>query len=162
MQHMDKKSGVEPKQDRLVLELRRGILVLATLSQLDEAKYGYSLMQELANQGLEIEQGTLYPLLRRLEDKGLLASQWNVEGSRPRRYYQLSPAGAEVLDSLSYEWNELVAVMDDLLSPSKNEGYDESHRPVCRRSRKTLTSQAASRRQDGAALIAGRYLGWQG
>jgi len=119
---MDNKSGVEPKQDKLVLELRRGILVLATLSQLDEAKYGYSLMQELANRGLGIEQGTLYPLLRRLEDKGLLSSQWNVEGSRPRRYYQLSPAGAEVLDSLSYEWNELVAVMDDLLSPSKKEG----------------------------------------
>ena len=121
MHHMSKKSNVATPHDKLVLELRRGILVLATLSQLDEAKYGYSLMQEFSSHGLEIEQGTLYPLLRRLEDQGLLVSQWNVEGSRPRRYYQLSPNGAEVLRSLSQEWTDLVAVIDDLLSPSKAE-----------------------------------------
>ena len=86
---MSKNKGLAAKHDKLVLELRRGILVLATLSQLDEAKYGYSLMQELADQGLEIEQGTLYPLLRRLEYQELLESEWNVEGSRPRRYYHL-------------------------------------------------------------------------
>jgi DNA-binding PadR family transcriptional regulator len=117
---MTKKKSIEAKHDKLVLELRRGILVLATLSQLDEAKYGYSLMQELGSQGLEIEQGTLYPLLRRLEDQELLVSQWNVEGSRPRRYYQLSPTGAEVLKSLSKEWTDLVNVMDDLLSQTSS------------------------------------------
>ena len=108
MRYMSKENGVEAQRDKLVLELRRGILVLATLSQLDEAKYGYALMQDLANQGLEIEQGTLYPLLRRLENQGLLVSQWNVEGSRPRRYYQLSEIGAEVLKNLSHEWIDLV------------------------------------------------------
>ena len=121
MRDMSKKSDLETAHDKLVLELRRGILVLATLSKLGEAKYGYSLMQELATNGLDIEQGTLYPLLRRLEDQGLLESQWNVEGSRPRRYYQLSPDGVEVLRSLSQEWTGLVAVMDDLLSPSTKE-----------------------------------------
>jgi PadR family transcriptional regulator PadR len=119
---MDKKSEFEAKHKKLVLELRRGTLVLATLSQLGEAKYGYSLMQDLASRGMEIEQGTLYPLLRRLEDRGLLSSEWNVEGSRPRRYYQLSLAGAEVLATLSNEWHELVAVMDDLLLQWKMEG----------------------------------------
>lgn len=119
---MSKNKGLAAKHDKLVLELRRGILVLATLSQLDEAKYGYSLMQELADQGLEIEQGTLYPLLRRLEDQELLESEWNVEGSRPRRYYQLSSMGAEVLRSLSEEWIELVGVIDDLLYLRKKEG----------------------------------------
>lgn len=119
---MSKSKGIAAKHDKLALELRRGILVLATLSQLDEAKYGYSLMQELADQGLEIEQGTLYPLLRRLEDQELLESEWNVEGSRPRRYYQLSSTGAEVLRSLSEEWIELVGVMDDLLYLRKKEG----------------------------------------
>ena len=107
-------------KDKLMLELRRGILVLATLSRLGEAKYGYALIQELADHGLEIEQGTLYPLLRRLEEQGLLLSEWNVEGSRPRRYYQLSPAGAEVLRGLSKDWWRLVDIMAGLLE--KKEG----------------------------------------
>ena len=57
---------------KLTQELRRGSLVLATLSQLRSAKYGYSLMQELAERGLEVEQGTLYPLLRRLDEHLLM------------------------------------------------------------------------------------------
>jgi PadR family transcriptional regulator PadR len=102
--------------EKLAQELRRGVLVLATLSQLGEAKYGYSLINELAEQGLTIDQGTLYPLLRRLEGDGLLQSQWNVEGSRPRRYYVISPAGADLLQALSDEWRGLAAVLNKLLS----------------------------------------------
>lgn len=101
--------------DKLVQELRRGVLVLATLSQLGEAKYGYALINELAERGLEIDQGTLYPLLRRLEADGLLHSEWNTEGSRPRRYYVVSPAGAELLRALADEWRELAAVLNRLL-----------------------------------------------
>ena len=71
-------------QDKISQELRRGILILATLSQLRQEKYGYDLISHLAEQGLEIDQGTLYPLLRRLEAQGLLDSKWNVEGSRPQ------------------------------------------------------------------------------
>ena len=62
--------------DKLTLELRRGLLVMAALSQLETARYGYSLQQRLAERGLEIEQGTLYPLLRRLDEQGLLESEW--------------------------------------------------------------------------------------
>ena len=102
--------------EKLVQELRRGVLVLATLSQLGEAKYGYSLINELAEQGLNIDQGTLYPLLRRLEADGLLQSQWNTEGSRPRRYYVISPAGASLLGALSDEWRGLAAVLNQLLA----------------------------------------------
>ena len=112
---MISKTEIAAHQDKLLLELRRGVLVLATLSRLDEAKYGYALIQELGEYGLEIEQGTLYPLLRRLEEQGLLVSEWNVEGSRPRRYYQLSPAGAEVLRGLSNDWWRLVETMAGLL-----------------------------------------------
>ena len=124
---MVKNTPISPSHDKLMLELRRGILVLATLSQLDEAKYGYSLIQELGAQGLDIEQGTLYPLLRRLEEQGLLLSEWNVEGSRPRRYYRLSTAGADVLRSLAIEWYELVGIMNELLHPVITEDKDESH-----------------------------------
>lgn len=101
--------------EKLTQELRRGVLVLATLSQLGEAKYGYELMNDLAERGLEIEQGTLYPLLRRLEAQGLLQSKWNVEGSRPRRYYQISPPGLRLLESLKTSWRELTMVVGTLL-----------------------------------------------
>ena len=124
---MVKSNEDSTQHEKLVLELRRGVLVLATLSQLEEAKYGYSLKEELSAQGLEIDQGTLYPLLRRLEAQGLLDSQWNVEGSRPRRYYQLSPTGSKVLGSLTQEWVEIVRVMDGFLLTSEGKDDDESN-----------------------------------
>jgi DNA-binding PadR family transcriptional regulator len=103
-------------QSNVMQEIRRGVLVLAALSELKEEKYGYSLLSSLAEKGLEIDQGTLYPLLRRLESQGLLQSQWNVEGARPRRYYSLSQAGQEALAVLTDEWRNLTIVMEKLLS----------------------------------------------
>jgi len=100
----------------IINELRRGIIVLAVLSQLDEEQYGYSLLKRLSDQGLELDQGTLYPLLRRLESQGLLKSNWNVEGSRPRRYYVVSPEGQELLPQLEKEWNKNVSMMKKMLS----------------------------------------------
>ena len=102
--------------DNTTLELRRGVITLAILSQLREEHYGYSLIKLLNEKGLEIDQGTVYPLLRRLQDNGLLDSEWNVEGSRPRRYYQISADGLKVLDALQIEWNKLVKVMKGMLS----------------------------------------------
>ncbi|MEJ2411929.1 MAG: helix-turn-helix transcriptional regulator [Anaerolineales bacterium] len=101
---------------KLTQELRRGILVLAALSQLKEEKYGYALISSLAEKGLDIEQGTLYPLLRRLEEQGLLESEWNVDGSRPRRYYQLSEDGKTILEDLTADWRQLTEVMEILLA----------------------------------------------
>ena len=66
---------------KLELELRRGVIVLAALSQLRSAQYGYSLRQALSERGMEIDEGTLYPLLRRLESQGLLTSEWRIENS---------------------------------------------------------------------------------
>lgn len=101
--------------EKLVQELRRGIVVLAVLSRLARPHYGYSLRQDLADSGFEINEGTLYPLMRRLEEQGLLRSEWDVSESRPRRYYVLSEAGAEVLLELRAEWKYLGVVMDRLL-----------------------------------------------
>jgi len=105
--------------DKLIQEIRRGALVLATLSQLKEAKYGYALINELAEKGLEIDQGTLYPLLRRLESQGLLESSWDVDGSRPRRYYVMSPAGETILEQLTAEWDSLSKVIEKLTTQSE-------------------------------------------
>ena len=104
--------------DKLTLELRRGVIVLACLSQLDEPSYGYELQQRLAARGMEIEQGTLYPLLRRLEEQGLLGEEWIVESSRPRTYYRLTDAGKRARAELREQWNEMSAVLDALLAPS--------------------------------------------
>jgi DNA-binding PadR family transcriptional regulator len=98
-----------------VLELRRGVIVLAVMSRLDQEQYGYSLIKSLAEAGLEIDQGTLYPLLRRLEGQGLLQSAWRVETDRPRRYYVLSEEGRQLLPRLKEEWNTIVSIMGKLL-----------------------------------------------
>lgn len=101
--------------NNLRLELRRGVVVLAVLSQTLEATYGYNLIQRLNEQGLDIEEGTLYPLLRRLEKQGLLASNWELGEARPRKYYQISPQGRIVLDTLKADWLAMVARMHLLL-----------------------------------------------
>lgn len=113
-------SDTDEQISQLRLELRRGIVVLAVLSQLDTARYGYSLIQQLAEQGLEIEEGTLYPLLRRLEKQGLLESEWEVGEARPRKYYRISPAGRDVLAMLIAEWNATVRVMHNILKGNDN------------------------------------------
>jgi PadR family transcriptional regulator, regulatory protein PadR len=101
--------------ENILQELRRGVISLAVLSQLKDEQYGYSLLKTLTDQGLEIDQGTLYPLLRRLESQGLLESAWRVESERPRRYYRLSPEGRRLLPELTTEWDRLVVMMDDML-----------------------------------------------
>lgn len=119
MRRMAEKHDKEAVYEKLLLELRRGVLVLAVLSQLDTAEYGYSLKQELSDRGLDINEGTLYPLLRRLESQGLLESDWQVvDDARPRRYYRISPMGRTILSNLTEEWRSLVNVMNGLLLPA--------------------------------------------
>lgn len=101
----------------ILLELRRGTLSIAVLSQLSKEEYGYSLLKALSDQGLEVDQSTLYPLLRRLESQGLLQSDWRiVDEARPRRYYVISAQGKEVLKKLKLEWSSMVKTLQKLLS----------------------------------------------
>ena len=93
--------------ENLKLELRRGCLTLAVLTQLRTERYGYTLRKALSDDGLEIDEGTLYPLLRRLETQGLLVSQWREEDKRNKRFYQLSPAGELILSQLLIEWQRI-------------------------------------------------------
>jgi len=101
--------------DNLILEMRRGVIVLAVLSQCEQEQYGYLLMKSLSEKGLSIDQGTLYPLLRRLETQGLLNSSWRLEDARPRRYYVISTQGRDILPRLVNEWNSMVAMMRSML-----------------------------------------------
>jgi PadR family transcriptional regulator PadR len=97
------------------LELRRGSLVLAVLACLRTERYGYTLRQALAVDGLEMEESTLYPLLRRLESQGLLLSEWREEEKRKKRFYVLSPLGLSLLDRLTTEWRAINGSLDRLL-----------------------------------------------
>jgi PadR family transcriptional regulator PadR len=101
--------------ESLKLELRRGSLVLAVLARLREERYGYTLRQALAADGLEMEESTLYPLLRRLEGQGLLNSEWREEEKRKKRFYRLSPAGEAMLAALREEWRGINASLDRIL-----------------------------------------------
>ena len=108
--------SVDPELfESMRLELRRGSLVLAVLARLREERYGYTLRQALAADGLEMEESTLYPLLRRLESQGLLASEWREEEKRRKRFYRLSPMGAAMLTALADEWRGINASLDKIL-----------------------------------------------
>ncbi|MFZ1360460.1 MAG: PadR family transcriptional regulator [Candidatus Saccharimonadales bacterium] len=100
-----------------ILELRRGTIVLAILSQLATPRYGYGLLQQLEFAKIPIDAGTLYPLLRRLEKHGVLESSWETSESRPRKYYQLSADGHKLYEALLQEWT----VMSDTITQMTKE-----------------------------------------
>ena len=112
--------------DSLRLELRRGCLTLAVLAQLRSEHYGYTLRKALADLGLDIDEGTLYPLLRRLEAQELLTSEWREEDKRSKRFYLLSGDGARMLDLLLAEWQAIDRSLTGILSESDH----GSARPV--------------------------------
>ena len=93
--------------ENLRLELRRGSLIIAVLAQLRTEHYGYALRKALVDRGMQIEESTLYPLLRRLESQGLLVSEWREEDKRNKRFYRLSPEGALILKQLLEEWQNM-------------------------------------------------------
>lgn len=96
-------------------ELRRGTMTLCVLSRLKSQKYGYALVEELNAAGLSIEPGTLYPLLRRLESQGLLSSEWETSGAKPRKYYVRSEQGEQVYGLLCGKWENMTESINKLL-----------------------------------------------
>ena len=101
--------------ENLRLELRRGCLIVAVLAQLRQEHYGYTLRKALDDLGLAIDEGTLYPLLRRLEAQGLLTSEWREENKRNKRFYRLSEQGELILQQLLEEWKTINASLDRIL-----------------------------------------------
>lgn len=95
-------------------ELRRGTVVVASLTALQEPGYGYGLLQTLAGHGFSVDANTLYPLLRRLEEQGLLTSEWNTEQARPRKVYRTSAVGGEVLQRLLADLDDVRASITSL------------------------------------------------
>ncbi|MBQ2980943.1 MAG: helix-turn-helix transcriptional regulator [Lachnospiraceae bacterium] len=101
--------------ESLLSELRRGTLILGVLSQLDESRYGYALIQSLEEKGMSIDANTLYPLLRRLEKQELLCSEWNTEEAKPRKYYKRTEYGDTVYKIMIEQWNKISEGMAGLI-----------------------------------------------
>jgi len=113
---------IEPNVlENLRSELRRGSLILAVLAQLRSEQYGYTLRKALAEHGMDIDEGTLYPLLRRLETQGLLVSEWREEDKRNKRFYVLSPEGNQILQQLLAEWKNIDSSLNAIVK-----GYDHA------------------------------------
>ncbi|NLC97976.1 MAG: helix-turn-helix transcriptional regulator [Actinomycetales bacterium] len=110
-------------------EIRRGTVVLASLIALREPSYGYALLGSLAEHGIDVDANTLYPLLRRLEDQGLLTSEWNTEETRPRKVYQTSTHGDLVIDVLTNDLADINKAMTSLQSPRGEEQNVEGEQP---------------------------------
>jgi len=104
--------------ENLRLELRRGSLIVAVLAQLGTEQYGYTLRKSLEEHGLMIDEGTLYPLLRRLETQGLLISEWREHEKRNKRFYLLSPMVELILEQLLQDWESLSASIQSILQKS--------------------------------------------
>ena len=110
-------------QERAQAELKRGVLQIAVLALLRTATYGYELLKVLTEAGIPTEEGTLYPVLRRLEQEDLLAAEWNTSGSRPRKYYRTTDKGRAVLDALVADWSGVTLALESVL------GAPGTHRP---------------------------------
>ena len=101
--------------ENLRLELRRGSLILAVLASLQTEQYGYTLRKALTDHGMPIDEGTLYPLLRRLETQGLLVSEWREEDKRNKRFYRLSSDGEQIFAQLLQEWQAINTSINSIL-----------------------------------------------
>ncbi len=95
-------------------EMRRGTIVLASLRLLREPGYGYGLLEQLSAAGFPTDANTLYPLLRRLEKQGYLASEWNTDEARPRKFYRTSDAGIRLADTLIRDVEAIAAAAKKL------------------------------------------------
>ena len=109
------KNKEDELMDGLILELRRGTIILGVLSQLKTPQYGYSLILILQEKGLNVDTNTLYPLLRRLEKQGILKSTWDTEGNKPRKYYEMSELGENLYKKLCESWKEVEGILDSLI-----------------------------------------------
>lgn len=99
----------------LTQELRRGTIVLSVLSQLNQPEYGYTLVKNMEDKGVKVDTNTLYPLLRRLEKQEILISEWDTDGTKPRKYYKRTEFGDAVYLKLLEQWKEMIASMERLL-----------------------------------------------
>ena len=120
------------RHSRFEVELRRGVIQMVALRLLKKPRYGYDLIRHLGRAGFSIEEGTLYPLLRRFEKNGLVTSRWDTGGTRPRKYYELTGTGASELVDMLEVWSRVNVAANDALTAtpvdsSENASDDDAY-----------------------------------
>lgn len=108
----------EEVDPRFEAELRRGVIQLVALHFLQKPRYGYDLVRLLGAAGFAVEEGTLYPILRRFEKQGVLSSEWDTGGARPRKYYTLSDKGRTWRAGMLAAWEHARDATDEALRRS--------------------------------------------
>jgi len=96
-------------------EMKRGFLQLLALTMLEKDSYGYAMVRTCRDLGYDIEENTLYPLLRRLEKKGLIQGKWELGAERPRKFYAITAAGREMRNGLLAIWKKQDEIVNQIL-----------------------------------------------
>lgn len=98
----------------LAAEMNRGFLQVLALLALEKSMYGYSMIKAFEKKGYEVEENTLYPLLRRLEKNGSIRSEWDISEGRPKKFYIITPVGMTVRTELLRIWSEQNEILEEL------------------------------------------------
>jgi DNA-binding PadR family transcriptional regulator len=101
-------------------EMKRGFLQLLVLIILEKEAYGYAMVRSFRDLGYEVEENTLYPLLRRLEKKGLVRGKWELSEERPRKFYGITTAGRVMRDGLLSIWKKQDEIIQHIIKENKN------------------------------------------
>lgn len=105
----------DPDIGSLETEMNRGFLHILVLALLEKEMYGYSMVKHIESLGYRVEENTLYPLLRRLEKNGWIASKWELSEDRPRKFYAVTAAGRAIRDSLRAIWKNQNRVLENIV-----------------------------------------------
>jgi len=115
-----------PDVGTLETEMNRGFLHILVLSLLENEMYGYSMVKHIESLGYQVEENTLYPLLRRLEKNGWITSRWDLSTDRPRKFYSITPAGRAIRASLLDIWKAQNAILDRVTKMTKITGENSN------------------------------------
>ena len=105
---------MDPDISNFETEMNRGFLQILVLSLLDKDMYGYSMVKTISDLGYDVEENTLYPLLRRLEKSGWVKSKWDVGEDRPRKFYGITATGRGLRARLLAIWATQVKILKKL------------------------------------------------
>lgn len=111
---MPDKTQNEPDIGSLVTEMNRGFLHILVLALLEKDMYGYAMAKHIETLGYKVEENTLYPLLRRLEKNGWIASKWDLTEDRPRKFYAITREGRTLRAGLLDVWKNQNRVLDEI------------------------------------------------
>ena len=114
------KQDPEPDIGSLETEMNRGFLHILVLALLEKNMYGYSMVKHIETLGYRVEENTLYPLLRRLEKNGWIASKWDLSEDRPRKFYAITAAGRALRVSLLEVWKTQDRILDEIIKENAN------------------------------------------